>query len=274
MPLPHNRDYELDVHRPFIDEVVFACSCGGEFKRVQDVFDCWFESGSMPISQDHYPFNKEKVDPEKGLGFPANFIAEGLDQTRGWFYSLIVLGVGLFDKSPYQNVITNGLVLAEDGQKMSKHLNNYPDPMAVIDKYGADALRLCLMSSPAVHGEDLNFSEKGVAEVGRKIVARLLNVLAFYQIYEENGPETKFQTHPKLSFGDDSNILDQWILIRLNETIEVVSLSFDKYEIGRVIRPIDEFIDDLSTWYLRRSRDRFKEEGIDRDEAVATTCFV
>jgi isoleucyl-tRNA synthetase len=276
VPLPHNRNYELDVHRPFIDEVEFPCACGSNFKRVPEVFDCWYESGSMPYAQDHYPFNANSpIDPVKKIGFPANFISEGLDQTRGWFYSLIVLGVALFGESPYQNVATNGLVLAEDGQKMSKHLLNYPDPLDLADRLGADPLRLYLMSSPAVRGEDLNFSEKGVAEIGRRIVARLLNVLSFYQMYVEGieeRPRAHLRTH--LDGNNTKNILDQWILARLNETIKQTTEALERYEIDRSVAPIDNFIDDLSTWYLRRSRDRFKIEGVDRDEAIATIHFV
>jgi isoleucyl-tRNA synthetase len=267
-PYPHNRHYELDLHRPYIDEFKLPCSCGGEMVRVPDVFDCWFESGSMPYAQDHYPFDKENFDPEQGKRFPADFIAEGLDQTRGWFYSLIVLGVALFGQSPYKNVITNGLVLAEDGQKMSKSLKNYPDPMMVVDNYGADALRLYLMASPAVHGEDLNFSEKGVGEIGRKIVMRLLNVLSFYQMYADSKVSQDF------SFDKVSNVLDQWILIRLQEAILAVGEALDRYEIDRAVRPIDDFIEDLSTWYLRRSRDRFKVEGDDKNQVIIVTCFV
>ncbi|MFA6476503.1 MAG: class I tRNA ligase family protein [Candidatus Paceibacterota bacterium] len=278
VPVPHNRHYELDLHRPFIDEISFSCSCGSEFKRVPDVFDCWYESGSMPYAQDHYPFKENSpIDPVRGLGFPANFISEGLDQTRGWFYSLIVLGVALFDKSPYENVVTNGLVLAEDGQKMSKHLKNYPDPMDVANRLGADALRLYLMSSPAVHGEDLLFSEKGVVEIGRKIISRLLNVLSFYQLYVEAAPEAKPRAHQSLSLGeanDVENVLDVWILARLKETVESATSALERYEIDRAIRPIDDFIEDLSTWYLRRSRDRFKEEGSDKEMAIAVTKFI
>lgn len=268
VPLPHNRNYELDVHRPFIDEIEFPCACGSNFKRVPEVFDCWYESGSMPYAEDHYPFNTNSpIDPVKKIGFPANFISEGLDQTRGWFYSLIVLGVALFGESPYQNVATNGLVLAEDGQKMSKHLRNYPDPLELADRLGADALRLYLMSSPAVRGEDLNFSEKGVAEIGRRIVARLLNVLSFYQLYvgDKKGEKALLEK--------PTNILDQWILARLDETINQTTEALERYEIDRSVWPIDDFIDDFSTWYLRRSRDRFKIEGADRDEAIATIHF-
>ncbi|MFA5319281.1 MAG: class I tRNA ligase family protein, partial [Candidatus Paceibacterota bacterium] len=283
VPMPHNHNYELDVHRPFIDEIKFACACGSEFVRVPDVFDCWYESGSMPYAQDHYPFaNKEKFDPTKKIGFPANFISEGLDQTRGWFYSLIVLGVALFNKSPYQNVVTNGLVLAEDGQKMSKSLRNYPDPMIIANRYGADALRLYLMASPAVRGEDLSFSEKGVTEIGRRIVSRLLNVLSFYQMYvgeeaTEKATEERPRAHLRTrldGLGDKANVLDRWILARLTETVKETTEALEHYEIDRSVTSLDNFIDDLSTWYLRRSRDRFKIEGEDRDSAITTIRFI
>ena len=167
--LPHNENYELDLHRPYIDEIELVDKEENKLKRVPEVFDCWFESGSMPFAQFHYPFeNKEEFENKKEGLFPADFIAEGLDQTRGWFYTLLVLGTGLFSKSPYNNVIVNGMILAEDGRKMSKSLNNYPDIMYLVDKYGADSLRYYLMSSPAVKAEDLNFSEKGVDEVYKK----------------------------------------------------------------------------------------------------------
>jgi len=267
VPVPHNRNYEVDLHRPYIDEVVYPCQCGGEMKRVKDVFDCWFESGSMPYAQLHYPFeNKKEID--EGKNFPADFIAEGLDQTRGWFYSLLVLSVGLFEKTPYKNVIVNGIILAEDGQKMSKSLKNYPDPMEVAEKYGADALRYYLLSSPAVHADSLCFSEKGVEEVYRKVIARLLNVLSFYQTYEEKNGE-------KVAAKDSNNILDQWILVRLNELGREVSKGFDSYQLDRATRPIGDFVDDLSTWYLRRSRERFKgDDQKDKNYALATTQYV
>jgi len=257
--LPHNENYELDLHRPYIDGITFSCDCGGDLdamtggtmKRVSDVFDCWFESGSMPYAQAHYPFeNKDVFAPEKGIGFPADFIAEGLDQTRGWFYSMLVLSTVLFGKSSYKQVIVNGTVLIETGQKMSKSLKNYPDPMLVVSKYGADALRFYLLSSPLMRAEDLYFSEKGVGEVYRKIIMRLNNVYSFYKMYGSElkaGEETKSQ-----------NILDIWINARFDELVNKVTLAMDKYEIDRAVRPIDEFIDDLSNWYLRRSRDRFK----------------
>ena len=170
---PHNENYEIDLHRPYIDEIEFDCECGGKMKRILEVFDCWFESGSMPYGQAHYPFSGGK------LPFPAEFIAEGLDQTRGWFYTMLVLSAALFGKPAYQNVIVNGIILAEDGQKMSKRLKNYPDPMEIIEKYGADALRLYLLSSPAMRAENLRFSEKGVDEVYKKVILRLWNVYKF-----------------------------------------------------------------------------------------------
>ncbi|MBU1730392.1 class I tRNA ligase family protein [Patescibacteria group bacterium] len=261
-PTPHNRNYETDLHRPYIDEVIYLCDCGGEMKRIPDVFDCWFESGSMPYAQFHYPFeNREEFQNN----FPADFIAEGLDQTRGWFYSLLVLSVGLFDITSYKNVIVNGMILAEDGQKMSKSERNYPDPMSIVEKYGADALRYYLMSSPSVRAEALNFSEKGVSEVSRKIIARLLNVLSFYEMYASRKEKSILPT-------DSTNILDIWILARLRELVDKVTTSLDLYELDKATRPIGDFIDDLSTWYLRRSRGRFKSDDIkDRDFALATT---
>lgn len=263
---PHNDNYEIDVHRPYIDEIVFPCECGSDFKRVPDVFDCWYESGSMPYGQFHYPFDKNNFDPAKKKGYPADFISESVDQTRGWFYSLLVLGVALFDKSPYRNVITNGLVLAEDGQKMSKKLKNYPDPVDVVDTFGADALRYYLISSQLIRGEDLNFSERGLDEIAKKIIIRLENVLSFYNLYKK---ETKAK--PEKS----ENILDQWILSRLSELGSEVTEGMEKYELDRATRPFLLFIDDLSTWYLRRSRERFKgDDELDRGFALATTRHV
>lgn len=262
-PLPHNSEYELDFHRPYIDEIKFPCSCGGEMKRISDVFDCWFESGSMPYAQFHYPFENKK---EFLKNFPADFIGEGLDQTRGWFYNMLVLSVGLFGKTPFKNVIVNGLIIAEDGQKMSKRLKNYSDPEDMVKKYGADALRYYMLSSPIVHGEDLKFSEKGVDEVQKKVIGRLGNVLSFYELYAD--PKVKGSSASK-------NILDRWVITRLAETLSVIEKSLDAYKLDSATRPIGEFIDDLSTWYLRRSRDRFKSDiSSDRKAALATMRFV
>ena len=278
IPLPHNRNYELDFHRPYIDEIKFDCLCGGEMERVPDVFDCWFESGAMPYGQAHYPF-ENKADFKKN--FPAEFIAEGIDQTRGWFYTLLVLSVALFDKPAYKNVIVNGIILSETGDKMSKRLKNYPDPMEIVGKYGADALRLYLLSSPAVAGENLNFSEKGVDEVYKKVILRLWNVYKFYELYSERKIKAKTLKEIK-----SANVLDKWILIKLSQLTVEVSKALDNYELDRASRPIADFIDDLSTWYIRRSRTRFKipyashlhkedeKAKKDADDAIKTTKFV
>lgn len=262
-PLPHNDNYELDFHRPYIDDYEVLAEDGTKLERVKDVFDCWFESGSMPYAQHHYPFeNAETFLKEK---FPANFIAEGLDQTRGWFYSMMVLGVALFDKSPYQNVITNGLVLAEDGRKMSKSLRNYPDPMELVDRVGADAIRYYLLSSSIIRGEDLNFSEKEVTEQMRKNLGRLHNVLQMYEMYKDEIPNPKSQTP------NSNHILDQWILSRLNQTAIEVTEGYKSYELDKATRPLADLIDDISVWYLRRSRDRLKGEDIEDSKLALGT---
>ncbi len=267
--LPHNEKFEIDLHRPYIDEVVLHDKDGKVMKRIPEVFDCWLESGSMSFAQNHYPFeNKELLEEKNSPIFPADFIAEGQDQTRGWFYTMIVLGTGLFDKSPYKRVVVNGMVLAEDGRKMAKSLKNYPDIMYIVDKYGADSLRYYLMSSPAVKAEDLNFSEKGVDEVSKKIVQKVYNVLSFYQMYGASFPQEPF-------LRKSENILDKWILSRLLELHGIVTKSLDAYELDRASRPIMDFVEDLSTWYLRRSRDRFKLEDKSEKEMVSqTTAFV
>ncbi|MEX2341215.1 MAG: class I tRNA ligase family protein, partial [Candidatus Paceibacterota bacterium] len=267
VPLPHNDNYELDFHRPYIDDYEVFDEDGTKLERVKDVFDCWFESGSMPYGQHHYPFeNKEQFEKEF---FPANFIAEGLDQTRGWFYSLIVLGTALFNKSPFENVIVNGLVLAEDGRKMSKSLRNYPDPMELVDRVGSDAIRYYLLSAPIMRAEDLNFSEKEVTEQGRKNLGRLHNVLLMYEMYKEETQNSKLKTQ------NSSHVLDRWIIARLNELITESTYGFENYELDKATRPITDFIDDLSVWYLRRSRDRLKgEDEADKKLSLITLRFV
>jgi isoleucyl-tRNA synthetase len=198
---------------------------------------------------------KTVFDPKEGFlksakGYPADFIAEGLDQTRGWFYSLLVLGTALFGKAPYKNVIVNGLILAEDGRKMSKKLKNFPEPMEVVEKYGADALRLYLLSSPLLHGEDLRFSEKAVADLGNKVIGRLHNTLVFLETYA-----TQEQGIP----GD--HILDRWIRARVANTAAEMTDALEAYELDRASRPLFDLVDDLSTWYVRRSRERLKDDA-------------
>ncbi|NNM83869.1 isoleucine--tRNA ligase [Candidatus Parcubacteria bacterium] len=250
-----------DLHKHIVDEIAVPCDCGAQMHRVPDVLDTWFDSGSMPYGEEHYPFeHKERFEKT----FPAQFIAEGIDQTRAWFYYLHVFGSALFGKNVFRNVIVNGTVVAEDGKKMSKRLQNYPDPIQVVEKYGADALRLYLLSSPVVQAENLSFSESGVDEVAKKNIGRLSNVLAFYKLYEEGTERARTST----------NILDRWILARLFELVIETTNGYETYALDRAMRPLSLFIDDYSAWYVRRSRDRFKENGADKKEALATLRYV
>lgn len=252
-----------DLHRHFIDDVEIAHN-GKIFRRISEVFDCWFESGSMPYAQDHYPFeNKQKVE----ANFPADFIAEGLDQTRGWFYTLTVLSTMLFNKPAFRNVIVNGLILAEDGQKMSKRLKNYPEPSAVINQYGADAIRLYLLSSPAVQAEDLRFVERGVELVLRQALIPLWNSLMFFSTYA-----TIYKWSPSRSTKLPTAEIDRWLLSKLGHLIHDVSTALDQYTLNQATTPIITFIDELTNWYIRRSRSRFwaDEDSVDRQEAFQT----
>ena len=250
-----------DLHKHIVDEITVLCECGSTMRRIPDVLDTWFDSGSMPYGEKHYPFeNKERFDAT----FPAQFIAEGLDQTRAWFYYLHVLGGALFNKNAFQHVIVNGIVLAEDGKKMSKKLQNYPDPMEIVEKYGADALRLYLLSSPVMQAENLSFSESGVDEIAKKNIGRLGNVLTFWKLYDDGTPRDWKSEH----------ILDRWIVARLDEFVIETTRGYEKYQLDSAARPLPKFIDDLSVWYLRRSRDRFKEETPDKRAALATLRYV
>lgn len=267
-PIPHNEKYELDFHRPYIDDITFVQN-DKTFKRIEAVFDTWIDSGSMPFASAGYPYSKEIFKPggflSRAKGFPADFIAEGLDQTRGWFYTLLVWSTILFKKAPFKHVVVNGLVLAEDGKKMSKSLKNYPPVEDVLNKYGADALRYFLLNSPAVKADDIPFSEKGVDEVMKKIVMRLDNVVSFYEMYKDE---------IVVPDNSSSHVLDKWILNRLYQTIQKTESNFEKYELDRATRPILDFVDDLSTWYLRRSRDRLKAQDNDTTDALKTLRYV
>ncbi|HNP74901.1 MAG TPA: isoleucine--tRNA ligase [bacterium] len=248
-----------DLHKHFIDKIAVPCGCGEAMKRIPDVLDCWFESGSMPYAQFHYPFENEKKFEES---FPAEFIAEGVDQTRAWFYYLHVLAVALNQSRAFDNVIANGIVLAEDGKKMAKRLKNYPEPELIMDKYGADALRYYLLSSPVMAAENLNFSEAGVKEAFQKVVMLAGNILQFYKLYEQPGEPIAVKPE---------NILDRWLVAKLNGLIQEVTEAMDSYELVRAVRPIAQFIDEFSTWWLRRSRDRFKSpDEADKRQALAT----
>jgi isoleucyl-tRNA synthetase len=260
----------LDLHKPYIDGIELQCpKCQKKMKIVGDVFDCWFESGSMPYAQVHYPFeNREKF----AKSFPADFIAEGVDQTRGWFYTLMVLSTALFDKPAFKNVIVNGIVLAEDGQKMSKKLKNYPDPNELLNKYGADALRYYLLTSPVMKAENLRFSEKGVDEVLKKFILTLWNTYSFLVM---NIELNKVEEKDIVDFAKSQNILDKWILSELNLLIAEVDTEMANYDLVKASRPLKDFVDKLSNWYLRRSRRRFASEDIlDRNSAYQTLYFV
>lgn len=257
----------LDLHRHFIDHLTIVKN-GKTYKRVPEVFDCWFESGSMPYAQNHYPFeNKE----ETLHAFPANFIGEGLDQTRGWFYTLTVLSVALFDTPAFKNVIVNGIVLAEDGTKMSKRLKNYPDPEVVIDKYGADAIRLYLLNSPAVLADDVRFSAKGVEGVLRQVLIPFWNCYVFLATYA-----TIYEWSPSKECDMPQADIDRWILSLLQKLIEDIRVNMDKYELQAALQPLAGFIEQLTNWYIRRSRSRFwsDEATQDREEAFETLYTV
>ncbi len=246
-----------DIHPHKIDHLVAACpACGGEARRIPDVFDCWFESGAMPYAQDHYPF-EDKAAFE--ANFPAQFIAEGLDQTRGWFYTLLVLSTALFDKPPFKNVIVNGLVLAEDGSKMSKSKRNYPPPDDVLESHGADALRAYLIDSPIVRAEPLRFSEKGVREVVRTVLLPLRNAWSFFVQYANIDGWSPAEGLPGVdtpAYADRPE-LDRWLLSMLQSLVRDVNREMEGYFLYRVVPPVVGFIDHLTNWYIRRSRRRF-----------------
>ncbi len=251
----------MSLHRPMVDEITFLNAKGEEMRRIPDVFDCWFESGSMPYASVHYPFeNKKWFD----ANFPADFISEGQDQTRGWFYNMHVLSTALFGKPAYRNVTCTGLLLAEDGRKMSKSLKNYPDPWEVFLKYGADALRYYLVSSPVVEADSVNFSERDLQNVVRGFLNLFWNVKTFYATYAE-GHAVRL-TKPR-----SAHVLDRWMFARLNSVLKEVTEAMDAYELARAARPLRGLIEDLSTWWLRRSRDRMKSENaFNRADALRT----
>ena len=261
-----------DIHKHFVDEMVIPSPTGkAPLTRVPQVLDCWFESGSMPYAQHHYPFeNKAHFE----ANFPANFIAEGLDQTRGWFYTLVVLGAALFDKPPFENVIVNGLILAEDGQKMSKRKKNYPDPKYVIDTYGADSLRLFMLGSQVVRAEDLKFSENGIKEVLRGVMLPMWNAYSFFVTYAN---VDNWQPEPG-SRGPENpeNPLDRWILSSLSQMVEEIEYEMDRYNLQKAANRFEKFVDDLTNWYIRRSRRRFwkSQNDSDKQDAYQTLHYV
>jgi isoleucyl-tRNA synthetase len=250
-----------DLHKHFVDEILIEKD-GKTYKRTPEVLDCWFESGSMPYAQQHYPF--ENRDHFEG-NFPAQFIAEGLDQTRGWFYTLTVLSTALFKKPAFKNVVVNGLVLAEDGHKMSKSKKNYPDPLHVVHEYGADALRLYMINSPIVKGESLRFSEEGVKHALRHLLIPLWNSYSFFVTYANVDGWSPDGTKP----GQSDNLLDRWIESSLANLCQEVTAAMDSYDLQRAVRPFVAFIEDLTNWYIRRSRRRFWKSDDDGDKQQA-----
>ncbi|KAK9480754.1 tRNA synthetases class I-domain-containing protein [Lipomyces japonicus] len=256
-----------DLHRDKIDHITIPSRQGkGVLRRVEEVFDCWFESGSMPYASGHYPF--ENNDKFQGA-FPADFISEGLDQTRGWFYTLVVLGTHLFNTSPFKNCIVSGIVLAADGKKMSKRLKNYPDPVIVLDKYGSDALRLYLINSPVLRAETLKFKEEGVKEVVSKVLLPWWNSYKFWEghvalLKKSDGID--FVYNPDLT---SDNVMDKWILASLQTLIGFVHQEMGEYRLYTVVPRLLNLIDDMTNWYIRFNRKRLKGESGTEDAVVA-----
>jgi isoleucyl-tRNA synthetase len=257
---------DSDLHRHVIDKLTLACPvCGKAMHRTPEVLDCWFESGSMPYAQHHYPFENAKTFDRS---FPADFIAEGLDQTRGWFYTLTVLSSALFQKSAFKNVIVNGIILSEDGKKLSKRLKNYAPPEEVLGKFGADALRLFLINSPAVKAEDLRFSENGVLEMSRAVLLPFWNAYAFFVTYAN----VDGWVQPRNGAPKSRHELDRWIVSLLSGLVASVNREMEEYNLYKVVPLLVDFIDNLTNWYIRRSRRRFwkSENDADKNDAYAT----
>ncbi|CAM0143101.1 isoleucine--tRNA ligase [Umbelopsis sp. WA50703] len=262
-----------DLHRESIDHITIPSKTGrGVLKRTEEVFDCWFESGSMPYAQQHYPFeNKEKFAGK----FPADFISEGIDQTRGWFYTLLVLSTHLFDEPPAKNVIVSGLVLAADGKKMSKRLKNYPEPGIVIDKFGADALRLYLINSPVVRAETLKFKEEGVKEIIARVFLPWYNAFKFFvtqsHVLKKN---LDFEFLYKANAKKSENVMDRWVLASCQSLIKFVREEMAAYRLYTVVPRLLTLIDTLTNWYVRFNRKRLKgEEGVEEAEKAMNTLF-
>ncbi|RNC84358.1 MAG: isoleucine--tRNA ligase [Balneola sp.] len=255
-------DKELDLHRPYIDEITWPAPDGGTMRRVPDLLDVWFDSGSMPFAQWHYPYDN---DHEFSYNYPADFIAEGVDQTRGWFYTLHALGTMLFNEVAFKNVVSNGLVLDEKGEKMSKSKGNTVDPFEVIEKYGADSVRWYMMSNSSPW-DNLKFSISGLEEVQRKFFGTLVNTYSFFALYANidgfnySGNQIPIPDRPEI---------DQWVISRLNTVIKKVEEFFEDYEPTKAAREMETFVEELSNWYVRRNRRRFWKSGTTLDKTAA-----
>lgn len=266
-----------DLHREHVDKITIPSKMGkGVLRRIPEVFDCWFESGSMPFAQSHYPFSVG--DEEFMKGFPANFIAEGLDQTRGWFYTLMVISTAIKGQAPFKNLIVNGIVLAEDGAKMSKSKKNYPDPLVVATTYGADACRLYLCNSPVVRAESLQFKEAGVKACVREIFLPWFNSYRFLiqnisRYEKDNSVKFSYDAGMKLQM-QDGNLMDRWVVSANQNLIKYVRHEMDNYKLYNVVRPLLTFLEKLSNWYVRLNRTRMKgEEGVEEQKRSLNILF-
>ncbi|WP_062110616.1 isoleucine--tRNA ligase [Bacillus niameyensis] len=255
---------QLELHKPYVDQVHFTCSCGGTMKRTSEVIDVWFDSGSMPFAQYHYPFENEELFKKQ---FPADVVIEGVDQTRGWFYSLLAVSTLFTGKSPYKRVLSLGHILDENGQKMSKSKGNALNPVELIHEFGADSLRWALLadSSP---WNNKRFSKQTVMQAKSKIIDTLLNVYSFYSMYAEID-----QFHPERDLGGTRTKMDKWILSRFNTVIKEVTQGLDDYDLTKGARFISTFLEELSNWYVRRSRQRFWSSGMSDDKRAAFTTL-
>jgi isoleucyl-tRNA synthetase len=251
-----------DLHLETVAHLQIPSQRGGApLTHVGSVLDCWFESGSMPYAERGYPFeNREELERR----YPADFIAEGLDQTRGWFYTLMVIGVALSGRAPFKNVVVNGLILAEDGKKMSKSLRNYPDPLKILEEHGADALRLYLINSPAVKAQELRFSEKDVRDVARRILLRWWNAYSFFVNYANID-----RFVPRGDYRESPNILDRWVVSRLHSLIRNTNLEMSAYRLYNVVPGLLQFVEELTNTYVRANRQHFWRDGMPEDKRLA-----
>ncbi len=273
VPFPHTKQYDLDLHRPYIDAITLVDEKGRQYERIPEVIDCWVESGAMPFASEHYPMKKDVVNPERFFGlrpkaYPADFIAEYIAQTRTWFYYMHAMGVLLFNKLSFRNVVTTGNILANDGSKMSKSKGNYTDPLLVMDMFGADAMRFYLMNSVVMQAEDFSFRDEEVREVHNRVVQMLWNCYKFFELY-------KAEYDGSTQAANSTHVLDRWVLSRLNQTTSSITAALDAYDTPGACRALRSFIDDYSTWYVRRSRDRVKgKDAEDKQYALATQRYV
>lgn len=271
VPFPHNKNFELDLHRPYIDDVVLVDERGSRYERIPEVLDCWVESGSMPFASMNYPQDKSRVNPERFFGmmprgYPGDFIAEYIAQTRTWFYYMHAMGVLLFGKQSFKAVVSTGNILAADGTKMSKSKLNYTDPYILMDKWGADPFRFHLMSSVVMQAEDLSFRDDDVREAHNRVVGTLWNSYKFFELYKDkiDGTDYTKSSHP----------LDRWVLSLLNKTIAETTAAFESYDMPSACRPLRAFIEHYSTWYVRRSRDRARGDNDDARMCMAVQRHV